>query len=56
MSTDPVAAERPSSPWIGALVLPTVGLHADWQAAMEWAGDFERCVAWCWMDARGLGV
>ena len=37
----------PAVPWLAVLVHPTVTL---WSEALSWLGDFERCLAWAWVD------
>jgi len=40
------APMRPkSTPWLGAAILRP-------DDAMDWLGDFERCLAWTWMESR----
>lgn len=38
---------RPQSPWCGVVIHPTIAMHLD---ALEWLGDFERCIAWAWVS------
>lgn len=38
---------RPQSPWCGVVIHPTIAMHID---ALEWLGDFERCIAWVWVS------
>lgn len=38
---------RPQSPWCGVVIHPTIAMHLD---ALEWLGDFERCIAWAWCN------
>lgn len=40
---------RPAEPWAAAAIWPTAAGYPD---AMEWLGDFERCVAWAWCNAE----
>lgn len=38
----------PPEPWVAALLLsPGAAIYSD---AMQWLGDFERCVAWTWIE------
>lgn len=37
----------PAAPWLAVALRPGLAQHAD---ANEWLGDFERCVAWAWME------
>lgn len=38
---------QPRAPWCGVLLEPAIMHHMD---AMEWLGDFERCLAWAWIE------
>ena len=38
---------RPAAPWCAVRIYPSVGLHPE---AVGWLGDFERCVAWTWIE------
>lgn len=44
----PVAAgiKCPSTPWCAVAIHPTIAMHT---SALEWLGDFERCIAWAWV-------
>lgn len=44
------AATKPAEPWCGVWLDPT-GLIAD-PEAYHWLGDFERCLAWAFIDAQ----
>ena len=45
--TDP---ERcPAEPWVAVALDEGALTHLD---AMEWLGDFERCLAWAWVESR----
>lgn len=46
VATDP---ERcPPEPWVAALLYgPLAEIYLD---SMEWLGDFERCLAWAWVE------
>jgi hypothetical protein len=60
-STVPAATDSdrcPTEPWIAVSLEPDIVNHAD---ALEWLGDFERCLAWAWISGRsqtepGLGL
>lgn len=39
--------EAPNAPWLAAALRPGIGLHMD---ASDWLGDFERCIAWTWLE------
>ncbi len=39
--------KMPSPPWCAAVIWPSALLFVD---ALEWLGDFERCVAWAWCN------
>ena len=40
----------PSAPWL----VSTLSFHAVGEMeAIRWLGDFERCVAWAWIESRG---
>lgn len=43
--TDP--ARCPQEPWIAAALDTGIVRHPD---AAEWLGDFERCLAWAWLE------
>lgn len=36
---------QPGTPWCAVVPYPALLSHP---AALEWAGDFERCIAWAW--------
>ena len=36
----------PDAPWLAVAIWPTIAMHPD---ALEWLGDFERCIAWAWI-------
>lgn len=40
------AAPQPAAPWCAVALLPPLALD---QAAAQWLGDFERCLAWAWI-------
>lgn len=48
-------AERPATPWVVTVLLPTLGTlpEAMVRDGMAWAADFQRCVAWAWLLRRG---
>lgn len=49
-SHDPAVPPPPgSAPWIAVLLHPTLNLYPD---AQRWLGDFERCLAWAWIERR----
>lgn len=37
----------PAVPWLAVALRPGLAEHS---AATEWLGDFERCVAWTWLE------
>lgn len=43
--TDP--DHQPRAPWCAAAMEMAIIDHPD---AMQWMGDFERCLAWAWLD------
>lgn len=43
--------DAPSVPWCAAELYDTAAL---WPEAMSWLGDFERCLAWAWIDRGAL--
>ena len=46
------ADSPPAPPWIAARIEPSV-MHA--VEALDWLGDWERCIGWAWVDHhRGL--
>lgn len=47
VKTDP--GRCPPEPWCAALLYPGAVLAPD---AMDWLGDFERCLAWAWLASR----
>lgn len=49
---DPVtpADTPPPLPWCAARLELGAMVHVD---ALEWAGDFERCLAWTWVERSG---
>lgn len=51
-----VVGERPAAPWLGVVLLPTLGAmpRGAVENVMAWAGDFERCVGWSWLARRGV--
>ena len=43
----------PAAPWCGVVIHPSIAMHPD---ALQWLGDFERCIAWAWCsmdDVKG---
>lgn len=40
-------SEPPPHPWTGVMLEGGLALHPD---AALWLGDFERCVAWAWIE------
>jgi len=45
---DPASLTRPPAPWLIVALLPDL---TRWDPARwRWLGDFERCVAWAWLD------
>lgn len=43
---------QPSLPWCGVKIEPTLVLaHLHTADGVSWMGDFERCVAWAWIDS-----
>lgn len=51
-----VHATRAASPWLATVLLPTLGVLPETLAreGMTWAADFQRCVAWSWLQKRGM--
>ena len=47
--TDPTRC--PPEPWVAVALDEGAAPHED---AMHWLGDFERCLAWAWVSARGV--
>ncbi len=48
METQPdviTSLSMPGAPWCAVVPYPVLVAHPD---AIEWLGDFERCVAWAW--------
>lgn len=43
------APQEPEAPWCAVLLHKTLPLGGD---ATLWLGDFERCVAWAWIEMR----
>lgn len=43
--------DAPSVPWCAVKLYDTAAL---WPEAMSWLGDFERCLAWAWIDRGAL--
>lgn len=41
------AARMPPKPWVAAALDAAIVRHMD---AAEWLGDFERCLAWAWLE------
>lgn len=39
--------ERPNEPWCAVRLEPGIAIH---ESAAHWLGDFERCLAWAWLD------
>lgn len=39
----------PSAPWCAARIEVGSAIH---QQPMDWVGDFERCIAWGWMEMQ----
>lgn len=39
--------EPPAAPWCAVRLYPGLASHV---GALAWLGDFERCVAWAWID------
>lgn len=39
----------PASPWVAVALHPALSAGA---VAPDWLGDFERCIAWAWLNAR----
>lgn len=55
LSIPPIAAEaRVRGPWCLVRLYPTVALIPPQDLA--WMGDYERCVAWAWLDSPTQGV
>lgn len=48
-TTVPHTADMPSAPWCAALLHTAVEQDIP---ATSWLGDFERCLAWAWIEAR----
>jgi len=51
VATDP--DECPPEPWVAAALDEGALTHPD---ALEWLGDFERCLAWGWVRRQSQGV
>lgn len=45
--------EPPPPPWCAVRLYPGLAEHVD---ALAWLGDFERCVAWGWIDRAMPGI
>lgn len=45
LATSP--AEPPKTPWLAARLDVGGALHRE---TMDWLGDFERCLAWAWIE------
>jgi hypothetical protein len=45
--SSPAAGDPPRAPWVAARLYPTLALDPD---AAVWLGDFERCLAWAWIE------
>jgi hypothetical protein len=43
----------PAGPWCAVRFELGLAMH---QQAADWLGDFERCIAWAWLDARARDV
>ncbi|MFZ5746561.1 MAG: hypothetical protein ACOY45_02760 [Pseudomonadota bacterium] len=39
--------DEPQAPWCSVLLLPALREATD---ALDWLGDFERCVGWAWLE------
>jgi hypothetical protein len=44
-SMDWESSKRPDLPWVAVVLVAPVGIPA-------WAGDFERCLAWAWIERK----
>ncbi|NNM75085.1 hypothetical protein [Enterovirga aerilata] len=42
--------EAPEPPWCAVRLYPGLGRDPD---AAHWLGDFERCLAWAWIEGKG---
>ena len=38
---------QPRAPWCGIVLEPALSRHPK---AAKWLGDFERCLAWAWLE------
>ncbi len=47
IKNQPTSLQKPTFPWCGVVLHPTLGVYFD---TAEWAGDFERCIAWAWIE------
>ena len=47
-ATDPASLRRPPAPWLIVALLPA--LTAWDRTRWDWLGDFERCLAWAWLE------
>lgn len=43
------AKNVPPVPWVAVSIEPDAAYYSD---AIEWLGDFERCLAWAWIKIR----
>lgn len=48
--TDP--AHCPAEPWVAVALEAGLAQHGE---AAQWLGDFERCLAWAWVEGREAG-
>lgn len=39
--------QQPDEPWAAVAIWPTMAMYPD---AALWLGDFERCIAWAWLE------
>jgi len=49
VSDQPTSCAMPDAPWCGVVLHPPLPAFPD---AMDWLGDFERCIAWAWITRR----
>lgn len=47
----PCSTQRPQAPWLGVVLTPMLSLFEE---SVDMLADFERCIAWAWMQKLGL--
>jgi hypothetical protein len=45
----PAPVKPASLPWCAVILTPNAARQID---QMDWLGDFERCLAWAWLDKQ----